>query len=81
MDARDRLRRYLEQRRDLGESEFVLDGLSVDEVLKVVGAAGPRRRGGAGERSTGERSTGERSTGAMSPPHPETEVAPPAPEL
>jgi DNA polymerase len=81
VDARDRLRRYLEQRRDLGESEFVLDGLSVDEVLKVVGAAGPRRRGGAGERSTGERSTGERSTGAMSPPHPETEVAPPAPEL
>ncbi len=114
MDARDRLRRYLEQRRDLGESEFVLDGLSVDEVLKVVGAAGSRRRGGTGERSTGERSTGERSTGerstgerstgAMSspdsasrsaaagaegppraptarPPHPEAEVAPPAPEL
>lgn len=47
MDARDRLRRYLEQRRELGESEFVLDGLPLEEALKVVGvgrvpsAAGP----------------------------------------
>ena len=41
MDARDRLRRYLEQRRDLGETELVLDGLSVDEVLRLVGAAQP----------------------------------------
>ena len=39
MDARDRLRRYLEQRRDLGETELVLDGLSVDDVLRLVGAA------------------------------------------
>ncbi|MFN8980806.1 MAG: uracil-DNA glycosylase family protein [Gemmatimonadaceae bacterium] len=38
MDARDRLRRYLEQRRELGESEFVLDGLPVEDVLKLVGA-------------------------------------------
>ncbi len=38
MDARDRLRRYLEQRRELGESELVLDGMSVDEVMAVVGA-------------------------------------------
>lgn len=38
MDARDRLRRYLEQRRDLGETELVLDGLSVDDVLRLVGA-------------------------------------------
>lgn len=47
MDARDRLRRYLEQRRELGESEFVLDGLPLEEVLKVVGvgrAASPRTR-------------------------------------
>jgi DNA polymerase len=52
VDARDRLRRYLEQRRELGESEFVLDGLSVDDVLKVVGArpSAPRaaRRESAG---------------------------------
>ncbi len=38
MDARDRLRRYLEQRRELGESEFVLDGLPVEDVLRLVGA-------------------------------------------
>jgi DNA polymerase len=37
VDARDRLRRYLEQRRELGESEFVLDGLPVEDVLRVVG--------------------------------------------
>ena len=94
MDARDRLRRYLEQRRDLGESEFVLDGLSVDEVLKVVGAAGPRRRGGTGERRTGEISapdsaSGGAAAGAEGPPrvppprslHAEAEVAPPVPPL
>ena len=40
MDARDALRRYLEQRRDLGESELVLDTLSVEEALRLLGAAG-----------------------------------------
>ncbi len=40
MDARDRLREYLEQRRELGESEFVLDGLSVDEALSKLGVRG-----------------------------------------
>src|SRR4030081_2947605 len=39
MDARDLLRRYLEQRRELGESELVLDGLNVDDVMRLVGAA------------------------------------------
>ncbi len=38
MDARDALRRYLEQRRDSGESELVLDSLSVEEALKLIGA-------------------------------------------
>ncbi len=38
MDGKDRLRRYLEQRRELGESEFVLDGMSIDEALQAVGA-------------------------------------------
>ena len=37
MDARERLRLYLEQRRELGESEFVLDSLPVEEVLRVLG--------------------------------------------
>jgi DNA polymerase len=40
VDARDRLREYLEQRRELGESEFVLDGLSVDEALSKLGVRG-----------------------------------------
>ena len=38
MDARDQLRRYLEQRRDMGETELVLDGLTVDEALRILGA-------------------------------------------
>ena len=40
MDARERLRRYLEQRRELGESELVLDKMSVDDVLSLVSAKG-----------------------------------------
>ncbi len=40
MDARALLRQYLEQRRDLGESEFVLDGLSVEEAMRLLGAPG-----------------------------------------
>jgi len=50
-DAKAALRRYLEQRRDLGESEFVLDGMSVEEALRTLGAIrtgalkhAPRRR-------------------------------------
>ncbi|WP_373060756.1 uracil-DNA glycosylase family protein [Gemmatimonas sp.] len=38
MDAKDRLRLYLEQRRELGESELVLDSLSIEDVMKMVGA-------------------------------------------
>jgi uracil-DNA glycosylase len=40
MDARDLLRRYLQQRRELGESELVLDGLNVDDVMRLLGATG-----------------------------------------
>ncbi len=40
MDARNLLRRYLEQRRELGESELVLDGLHVEDVMRLLGAAG-----------------------------------------
>ncbi len=40
MDARERLRLYLEQRRDLGESELVLDSMSVDDVMRAIGAIG-----------------------------------------
>jgi len=40
VDAKDLLRRYLEQRRELGESELVLDGLHVEDVMRLLGAAG-----------------------------------------
>jgi uracil-DNA glycosylase family 4 len=48
VDVREQLRRYLEQRRDLGETELVLDSLSVEEALALLGAkqalqAGPAR--------------------------------------
>ena len=34
------LRRYLEQRRELGESELVLDALKIEDVLRLLGATG-----------------------------------------
>ena len=37
-DPREQLRRYLEQRRELGERELVLDELSVEDALRIVGA-------------------------------------------
>jgi uracil-DNA glycosylase len=40
VDAKDLLRRYLEQRRELGESELVLDALHVEDVMRLLGAAG-----------------------------------------
>jgi uracil-DNA glycosylase family 4 len=49
MDARDALRRYLEQRKELGESELVLDSLSVEEALRLVGAAGKGRKPHGGD--------------------------------
>ena len=52
MDAKDLLRRYLEQRREMGESEFALDSMSVEEALRVLG--GPR---GAQPRAAQPRAT------------------------
>src|SRR3954471_22517588 len=40
-DPREQLRRYLEQRRELGERELVLDQLSVEDALRIVGGARP----------------------------------------
>ena len=47
MDAKDLLRQYLAQRRELGESEFVLDSLTLDAAMKALGvreSATPGRR-------------------------------------
>ncbi len=38
MNGKEALRRYLEQRRELGETELVLDSMSVDEAMKLLGA-------------------------------------------
>jgi DNA polymerase len=73
MDARERLRRYLEQRRELGESELVLDGMAVDEVMTLLGA-----------RDAAKPPRGARSVvSAMAPPTPpvvqQTPAVPPPP--
>lgn len=47
MDARERLRAYLEQRKELGEGEFVLDSLSVDEAMAAIDALRTRRAPGS----------------------------------
>ncbi len=49
--AEDRLRRYLEQRRELGESELVLDSMSVDEVMRIIGALGGSSASGSNRAS------------------------------
>jgi len=38
MNAREQLRRYLEQRRDMGETELLLDTMTLDDVMKAIGA-------------------------------------------
>jgi len=45
MDARDQLRRYLEQRREMGERELVLDGMSVEDVMRILDARAPSSPG------------------------------------
>jgi len=40
MDALDKLRQYLEQRREMGESELLLDSMTVEDALRTLGAAG-----------------------------------------
>ena len=44
MDAKERLRLYLEQRRELGEHDLVLDQLPVDDVLAVLGVRSAAKR-------------------------------------
>ena len=41
MDARERLRIYLEQRREMGESEFMLDSLPIEDALRLIGDKNP----------------------------------------
>ncbi len=69
-DPRERLRQYLEQRRELGESEFVLDSLSVEDALKVLtaGAVPPPTPGRSSGGSAGGAGSSGPASGAASPP-------------
>lgn len=58
MDARELLRRYIEQRREVGETELVLDGMQVDEVMRLLGAAGKARSSAPVTRSSRTADTG-----------------------
>ncbi len=76
MDGKDRLRQYLEQRKELGETDLVLDGMTVDELMTLLGAGGVTR----GERDAQRRAArgadadlrpmerAARATGAEPPP-------------
>ena len=93
MNAHDRLRLYLEQRRELGETELVLDTLPVDSVLKLIGAPpgkGAARRGASAaspaaapnsspnaQRATA--ASGDSELVADNPPAEVSSVAPPDP--
>jgi uracil-DNA glycosylase len=77
VDAREQLRRYLEQRREVGESELVLDGLSVDEALRVLGAGAVGPSGGADWR-TALQQAGARPDRPLEPEREQSE--PPADE-
>jgi uracil-DNA glycosylase len=76
------LRRYLEQRREMGETELVLDSLSVEEVMRLVGIT--RGAPPAAERQTPAEPAPEgwrdalRATGATPEP-PRPAPPPPAP--
>ncbi len=87
MDARELLRKYIEQRREVGETELVLDGLHVEEVMRLLGAAGKGKKSAASQsagrsttRTTESSGTDWRETlrdaGAAGEATP---VAPPAP--
>jgi len=52
MDGREKLRRYLEQRREMGETELVLDSMTVEEALRIVsGGSAPQPAERSAERS------------------------------
>lgn len=73
MDAKELLRRYLEQRREMGESELVLDRMSVDEAMALLTAG--KRESGIGNRKSRD-SEGSADAGVVVP-----EVAPAAREI
>ena len=75
-DGHDKLRQYLEQRRELGESEFVLDGMSVEEALKMMtGRAPSPKASGSGSGSTRENTSRSATPRDATPPaRPDSEM-------
>lgn len=65
MDARERLRQYLEQRREMGESELVLDSLPVEDVLRLIGDKHPAPARGASASGASARSTPSAQAGSL----------------
>ena len=82
MSAEDRLRRYLEQRREMGESELVLDGMTVDDVMKVLGAARTREAGRPREAAAPPKEAPAAASPRLATPAPQGggDPAPPEPE-
>ena len=82
MHAEELLRRYLEQRREQGDVELVLDTMSVEDVMRIIGAA-RRARGDEAPSPAAPQDWryALRSAGAQAPaataPAPPIEVAPP----
>ena len=66
MDAREQLRRFLEQRREAGETELVFDRLSVDDAMRILGAA-PRESMGQRPEARAKTSEGASSERVMPP--------------
>ncbi|HET7586286.1 MAG TPA: uracil-DNA glycosylase [Gemmatimonadaceae bacterium] len=83
-EAERLLRQYLEQRRELGERDLVLDDMPVDEVLRLVGAresaASPPQRSPAPSADASLRQDAARTPDAAPaslPPAPAQRTAPP----
>jgi DNA polymerase len=64
MDARDQLRRFLEQRREAGETELVFDQLSVEEAMRLLGASPREETGGRRQEAGKERNVRSESSPA-----------------
>ena len=73
MDGRERLRAYLEQRRELGESEFVLDSMSIEEALSAIDKLRP-----APQASQARQQSRQAARPPAASPRPVTPPAPPA---
>ncbi len=76
MRAEELLRRYLEQRREMGERELILDDLTVDDVMTLIGAKAGAAGTAAGDWR--EALTAAQSPAAATTPAPAPPVAAPA---